>query len=67
MPETIAATTGHYIALAAKLAVELATPSLATRRREAIREAAGRADGDTRVVRAFEDYVAQALAQSATT
>jgi len=61
LSETVAASRAEYLRLAVRLADESRDTGLRAARRERQRAAAGRVDGDTRVVRAFENVVIAAL------
>ena len=54
LPDTIAATTDDYVAIAVRLAKECSAGQSSNARRKAIIAAAPSVDGDVRVVRAFE-------------
>jgi len=62
MDDTVCASEAAYVATAAELAQESRDARVRAARRERIAGAAALADGDTRVVRAFEAYLAGALA-----
>lgn len=64
LAETIAASRGEYVRLAALLAHESRDAGRRAARRDRQRAVAGRVDGDTRVVRAFENAVRAALKTS---
>ena len=61
LPETIAGSDDEYVAIAERLAAAAADAATMLARREEQRNAAGRADGDLAVVRAFEKEVLSAL------
>jgi predicted O-linked N-acetylglucosamine transferase (SPINDLY family) len=61
LPETIAGSDDEYVAIAERLAAAAADAATMLARREEQRKAAGRADGDLAVVRAFEKEVLSAL------
>jgi len=63
--DTIAASREEYVAIASMLARECGDAVARNRRRERLRLAASLADNDVRVVRAFEQSLAEALAASA--
>jgi len=62
MDDTVCASEEAYVTTATQLAQESRDAGMRAARRGRIAGAAALADGDTRVVRAFEDYLADALA-----